>query len=248
MSTKRIADVVFCMDASASMRPCFAAVREHVGTFVNTLQGDLQTKWDVRLDFLAYSTGETGDGNGVFDFRSLRTQGLKLLDSLYKQGGRSADFFTNDVEDFKRGLAAIKVGGDEASFIALDTALDFPWRAAAACHRVVILLTDEALETGVLKPQQMEKIPALVDKIHGLRVLLYLVGPSSAAFDQISAADKSEYNIVTDTHNGLATADFSKILGSIAKSVSVSALQAAPATTGVSPGLFGQSGSAAMFR
>lgn len=241
MSTRRTADIVLCLDASASMRPCIDAVRKHLGDFVDSLCGDAQTRWDLRFDYLAHAAGETTDGSGVFNFRSLTAGQLGLLQALYQQGGRGENFFTRDLNALKQGLATIEVGGDEAPLIALDTALDFPWRDAVACHRVVIMLTDEALETGVCVKQQLETINALVEKIHKLRVILFLVAPSSDAFDQLCGADKSEFMVVDEPHNGLSKVAFSEVLASIGKSVSVSALQGA-ASNGKSArrALFGQ--------
>jgi hypothetical protein len=241
MSTRRTADIVLCLDASGSMRPCIDAVKKHLGDFVDSLSGDAQIRWDLRFDFLAHAAGETSGGAGVFNFRCRNAGTLDLIEALYEQSGQSDVFFTRDLDDLKRGLATIEVGGDEAPLIALDTALDFPWRDATTCHRVVIMLTDEALETGVCVRQQIERINDLVEKIHKLRVILFLVAPSSDAFDQLCAADKSEFMVVDEPHNGLSKVAFSEVLASIGKSVSVSALQGA-ASNGKSArrALFGQ--------
>jgi hypothetical protein len=240
MSARRTADIVFCLDSSASMRPCFDAVRKNVGSLIAGLKSDGQANWDARFDFVSYSGSEDDDGQLIFGMRSLRTNGLKLIEGLYNQQSAVNCFFTSDVEEFRRGLGDLKAGGDEASFVALDTALDFPWRDAAMAHRVVILLTDEALETGVGVRQQTELIPALIEKIHRLRVMLHLVGPTSIAFDQLSAADKSEYTVVDQAHPGLANVDFAKTLAAIGKSISVSTLQTLPGIRSARRALFGQ--------
>ena len=240
MSTKRVADVVFCIDASGSMSPCFDAVRKNVGAFVSGLTSHGQGTWDLRLGFLSYATGGSGRGC-LFEFKSLQKDNMELIEALYRQTGDDG-FFTRDVEEFKKGLAKLSAGGDEASFVALDVALDFPWRRASECHRVIIVLTDEALETGVVVSEQVKLIPDLIAKIHALKVLLFLVGPESDAYNQISAADKSEYKAVTDAHVGLVGVDFGKVLDAIAKSVSVNTLQTAHTVSSAKRGLFGQAG------
>lgn len=222
------------------MRPCFDAVRRNIGSLIAGLKTDGQTIWDLRFDFVSYSASEGDDGNLVFGMRSLRANGLKLVEGLYNQQQSANVFFTNDVEKFREGLAELKAGGDEASFVALDTALDFPWRDANVAHRVLILLTDEALETGVGVKQQAELIPSLIEKIHRLRIMLHLVGPTSIAFDQLSAADKSEYTVVDDAQNGLANVDFAQTLAAIGKSISASTLQALPDSRAARRALFGQ--------
>jgi hypothetical protein len=223
------------------MGPCIDAVRKHLGDFVDGLSGDAQVRWDLRFDFLAHAAGETSGGAGVFNFSCLKASQLDLIEALYEQGKQRDVFFTRDLDELKRGLARIEVGGDEAQLIALDTTLAFPWRAATACHRVVIMLTDEALETGVCVKEQLDQIEALIEKLHKLRVILFLVAPSSDAFDRLCAADKSEFMVVDEPHNGLSKVSFSEVLASIGKSVSVSALQGAASNgTSARRALFGQ--------
>lgn len=224
MAGRKTADVVFCIDASASMQPCFAAVRAHLVAFIDGLQSDSQTNWDLRLDFLAHRAGNTRNGS-VFEFESISKQGIELVNVLYSQEDSEDAFFTTDAATFRRRIGELTASGDEASLVALDTCLDFPWRDAGNCHRVVIMLTDEPLETGIDVGIQKNRIPQLIEKLHHLRVKLFLVGPSSYAFDEIAAADRSEYQVVDNEQDGLATLDFSKVLEEIGRSVSVASLQ-----------------------
>ncbi len=225
------------------MGPCFDALRKHVQSFVRGLESGGQFVWDLRLDFLAYHAGESRSG-GVFGFRSLYQRDMSLIDGLYRQKGlqtASGKFFNSNLGEFCKGLETVDVSGDEATLIALDTALDFPWREAVGCHRIVVVMTDEALETGVMVRQQVAQIDAMIEKLHTLRAKLFIVGPASDAFDAISAADRSEYQTLDNAHDGLKTANFQQILESIGKSVSVSAtLQTPSAKSGVRRGLFGQ--------
>lgn len=232
------ADVVFCLDASGWMKPCFDGLRKHLGAFVEGLCSGGQMGWDLRLDFLAHRANEE-KGQGVHHFQSLRREGMDLVKAVYQPGGQGAAFFSTDLEEFKRGLGGLKAYGDEASFVAVDTCLDFPWRDAASCHRVLILLTDEALETGVCLREQQERIGLLIEKLHALRVKLFLVGPESASFDALCAADRSEYLVVQDG-DGLVSLDFGKVLETMGKSVSVSLLQGSPSADTKLRGLFGQ--------
>jgi hypothetical protein len=236
MSTRGTADIVFCLDASSSMQPCFDAMRKHIGEFVTSLQSNAQMKWDWRLDFVAHCAGDGGGGT-VFSQRSMYHEAV--WHSLYHESAQSRQFFTNDLEEFKRGLAGIKVSGDEAPLVALDICLDFPWRPAANCHRVVILLTDEPAEDGVAVDAQREAVPKLIQKIQKLKVLLFMVGPESEMFNQLSQVNKSEYEVVDSAGDGLSRLDFRKLLSAIGKSVSVSNLQSSKEEP-VERGLFGQ--------
>jgi hypothetical protein len=235
-STKGVVDVVFCLDASGSMAPCIDAVRKNLDAFLDALGGDANRKIDCRLDFLVHSCGE--DGNLVRS-TSLNKSGEDLIQALYGQSPKPGAFFTIDRTVISRGLQDVKVYGDEAMLIALDMALDFPWRPQAGCHRVVVLLTDEPLEANAIWQTQQAKLDVMIDKIQRLGVKLYIVGPASRGLDTLAEADKCLYQKSTQSHDGLGSIDFSKVLGQIGKSVSSSVLQGRP-DVGVKRALFGQ--------
>jgi|SRR5579883_379886 len=235
-STKGVVDVVFCLDASGSMAPCIDGLRKSLDVFLDALAGDANRKIDCRLDFLAHSCDESGD---LVRSKSLNLSGIDLVQALYGQSPNPSAFFTTDREAIRRSLRNVDVYGDEAMLMALDMALDFPWRPQAGCHRVVVMLTDEPLEANALWRMQQANLDALIDKIQKLGVKLYLVGPESPGLDTLSEADKCLYQKVTQTYDGLGSLDFNKVLGQIGKSVSVSVLQGRP-EAGVKRALFGQ--------
>jgi hypothetical protein len=237
MTTRGCADVVFCLDASKSMKPCFDGVRQHLSAFLSGLKSRGQTAWDLRVDFVAYSTG-TAEGGGVL----LRHSSMfheDLRGALYGGDAQSARFFTTDLDLFGEKIGSIHCEGDEASMVALDFALDFPWRPASKCHRIVILMTDEKFETGKVIEDQRAAIPQLVEKIQKLRVMLFLVAPLSRGFEELTKVEKSEYEAVDIKEKGLGDLDFKRVLESIGKSVSSS--QQGNEAAGVKRGLFGQS-------
>ena len=102
-----------------------------------------------------------------------------------------------------------------------------------------ILLTDEPFEDGVFVADQIAKLPQIINKIQDLKVLLFIVAPESGAYDQLSQVDKSEYEVLTSKNDGMQNVDFTKLLGAIGKSVSVSNLQETRPPV-VERGLFGQ--------
>ena len=223
-TTKGVVDVVFCLDASGSMAPCIAGVRRNIGTFLDSLAGVNRTV-DCRLDFLAHSCDEKGK---LFRSESLRWQNQDLLARLYGANKLPTDFFTSDPATLRDALDRVEVYGDEAMLVALDTALDYPWRPRGGCHRVVVMLTDEPLEANAPIPGQGSYLNGLIDKIHALGVMLFIVGPKSAGLETLAEADKSQYQQVGQTQDGLGALDFGRVLAHIGKSVSVSALQDAP--------------------
>ncbi len=235
MTTKNVADIVFCLDASTSMEPCFRGVCQHLGDFVQGLTSRGQQALDLRLDYVAYSASPSSRG---FLFRHESLYSQALVESLYGSNS-TGRFFTRDQNEFRQGLQRVTTMGDEAPLVALDFALDFPWRPAHECHRVVIMMTDEPAEEGVFLDEQLALLPSLIDKAARLRVLLHLVAPPSKTFDMLSALDKCEYDVLSDYGQGLAGLDFKEVLSYIGKSVSAASKQAA-SDHAVSRGLFRQ--------
>src|SRR5262245_59037541 len=108
------ADVVICLDASASMRPCFDAVRQHLVDFLRGLESGGQVTWDLRFDFVAH---RATDSQGRVGFQHTSLHCPHLWDGLYGRRLQSgASLFTKDLETFKRGIASLKAKGDEANF------------------------------------------------------------------------------------------------------------------------------------
>lgn len=216
MAGRNCADIVFCIDASGSMKPCLDAVRENIEKLLEGLQTDVQTTWDVRFDFLAFHDSK----DGVHWYRSVALPTCPLIDAIYKGEGRTS-LFTKDLAAFKAGLKEIAVEGEEDQMLALDIAMDFPWRPSNGCHRVVVLLTDESVETGVAVGEQKAKIDALIAKAMDKRIKLFVVAPESESFYRLSAADRCEYDDSVAERGGLRNVDFSKMMTAIGKSVSV---------------------------
>jgi hypothetical protein len=237
VSTRGTVDIVFCLDASSSMKPCFDGMRNHIGEFVTSLQSNPQIQWDWRLDFVAHCAG---DARGMAAHAQRSMYHEEVWHSLYQSATQSNRFFTDNLDDFKRRLAGITVAGDEAPLVALDICLDFPWRPAAMCHRVVILLTDEPAEDGVAVDVQRAAIPQLIDKIQRLKILLFIVAPDSTMFGQLAQVNKSEYEVLDNVGDGLSRVDFRQLLSAIGKSVSASTIQSAKDES-IQRGLFGQS-------
>jgi len=248
MSTKGVADVVFCLDASDSMKPCIDGVKTHISSFLEGLKSDGQRTWDVRFDFLAHQTVR-GEGGviGHWHFSLYHSEpGNDVVSVLYMgqqgQQGQRGSFFTTDIAEFKRGLDKVEVQGDEGPLVALDSCLDFPWRKAGECHRVVIFMTDEPFETSSAPETERQFLEELLQKTQDLKVLLFIVAPDSPAYEELAEVDKSEYEAVDGQSTGLANVDFRKLLSGIGKSVSVSTAnqQGSTAEKRVKRGLFGQ--------
>lgn len=238
MGTSGVADIVFCIDASSSMKPCIDAVRENIQVFVRTITSGNYSGWDLRFDFVAHSCGEAGGPHAI---RSMSHAGTTLVEAIYKN--RGAGLFTKDLAEFERSLGDVEVQGDEMSLFGLDFALDFPWRPADTCRRVVVFLTDEPLETGVNVDLQKSQLRNIIAKVHQNRVMLFLVAPNSDGYEVLASADKCIYEAVDESNSGLRNVKFGPLLQSIGKSItSAGALNQDPlgAAPAAPKGLFGQ--------
>ena len=215
MAGRNCADIVFCIDASGSMRPCIEGVRNNIEKLLEGLENDGNINWDVRYDFLAFHQND----KGAQWFQSINGD---PIDFIYKEKNSSA-FFTKDINKFRDALKNnIEVEGEEMQLVALDIAMDFPWRNSGDCHRVVVLMTDEAVETGVFVEEQKANIDKLIEKAQDKRIKLFIIAPESEAFYKLSELDRCEYTDIESDMDGLRTVDFSKLLQTIGKSVSVS--------------------------
>ena len=87
MAGRQTADILFCMDASGSMRNAFSGVRNHVNKMLEAIKSDLQMQWDVRFDFLAYSN--TSD---IMKLRTVNYAGRDVIDALYNGGAKKGLF------------------------------------------------------------------------------------------------------------------------------------------------------------
>jgi hypothetical protein len=225
-------DLVLVIDASDSMKPCIDQLRRHLRELVKPMQGHVGR---VRFGVVSLSASDVG-GSHVYRVRTLAGDEAPLYDGTANQ----FEFFTADADKVTRALDAIEVSADEHNLLALDIALDHPFGSTSDTKRVVALFSDEPLEAGIEGQAALEKLPALIDKIHKRRVKLFCALPYSEAAQQLSEANGSELEIVdAGQGGGLAGVDFRALLSQMGKSISVSSLQGALSEGPPQP-LFGQ--------
>jgi len=225
-----IVELVFVLDASESMRPCFEGLANNLQQVVNPLQ-TLGLK--VRLGFIAMRVGNATGGGGVIATASINS----ASDPIALIASGDPGLFTEDNALFSSKMRALELGGDEHQLLALDCALDFPFGPMVNTRRVVAMFSDETIEDGFLGDSVVEKIPAIVTKIMARRIQFFAALPSSPALEALGSADCAQIEPVQGGE-GLANVNFSKLLGQMAKSISCASLQAGPEN--YQKGLFGQ--------
>ena len=223
-------ELVFVLDASESMRPCFEGLANNLQQVVNPLQ-TLGLK--VRLGFIAMRVGNATGGGGVIATASINS----ASDPIALIASGDPGLFTEDNALFSSKMRALELGGDEHQLLALDCALDFPFGPMVNTRRVVAMFSDETIEDGFLGDSVVEKIPAIVTKIMARRIQFFAALPSSPALEALGSADCAQIEPVQGGE-GLANVNFSKLLGQMAKSISCASLQAGPEN--YQKGLFGQ--------
>jgi len=128
--------------------------------------------------------------------------------------------FTDDVEAFKSALINAtqrhETGWNEFGLPALDVAADFPWQKKR--HKFILFFTDEGVAGGHAPDFQISKFDELLSKLEDLKVKIYFYGPDTDEYRFFQRVPGTEYNPTTN----FDSLDFSKMLKSIAKSVSVS--------------------------
>jgi hypothetical protein len=224
----RNVDLVFVIDASRSMQPCFDGLAKHLDEIVQPLQG---FNLHVRLALVAVNIGRSTEGGRIISTRTLAGG----LESIY--GGSGANLFTTDGAEFARVLRDVSLDGDENNLYALDFALDYPFGPVSDTRRVVALFSDERIEDGSLDEEMLAKVPELVEKITARKVLLFAAMPRSAALDELATADGAQVETISGG-DGLAAVDFRKLMGQMAKSISAQSAQGYEATW--QRALFGQ--------
>ena len=213
-------DIVFVVDASESMSPCFEQLRKHFQSLLAPLR---QAKFKARFGLVAHAAGRDRGGI-VYDHHFIGGAGHSFLKDLYGQSPRASDFFTDDPDKFCQVLQSLKPQGNENTLLALDIALDFPFGSLQNTKRVVAVLSDEKLEDGIEGDVPISKIPELVQKIQARHVQLFASMPSSDGANLLAEVDRSEFEPV-DGGDGLARVDFKLLLGQMGKSISIPSLQ-----------------------
>jgi hypothetical protein len=159
------ADVVFVIDRSGSMKSCFEGVTSWIASFVQGVKSDPKVNVDLRFGFLGYDR---------------------------KELCRMKEFFTGSAERFASALTSIGTSGaNEITLPAIDQACGFPWRDGV--HRFLVVLTDEATDTGWEPDWQREKAPQLKQKLLALRIKLRLIAPACETFRTFEGLPHFEY-------------------------------------------------------
>ena len=214
-------DIVFVVDASESMSPCFQKLRDNLRRFILPLN---QASFEIRYGLLAYNAG--GDGHrAIYEHTFIGGNAPNLVKDLYAPNADICQYFTTDPEKFLAVLDSVRTQGDENTPLALDIASDFPFNTPDESRRVIALFSNEKLENGILENEPLGKFQQVLQKIAKRKIALYAYLPASNAAAMLTRLPKSIIKSVDEGANCWDKVDFGQMLEQMGKSISVSSLQ-----------------------
>lgn len=216
----RKVDIVFCFDASESMKPYVASVCRHVSSMIESIR---QAKFAWRVDFVAHHVLGRTDVGTVYCDRSVFGD---TVDLLYEAD--EARFFTKSIKEFKTAMSDMSFEGDENMLYALDLALDFPFGPATDTQRVVILLSDEEFETN--EPSCLKRckelLPDICQKIQDRHITLFAAMPirRGGMAEELAKVDRANFVALVKDSNGKIEFNVLNWLRQLGQSISSSAI------------------------
>ena len=196
--TKGVADIVFMIDVSGSMKPCIDALRTNIEAFIDSL-----------------SKGEGNNAPPVRDWRG-KVVGYRDIEAANSEGLSwiVENPFVRDAAALKAQLAELRAegGGDEPESL-LDALFKTAsmeaspkgaqsedpqkWRYRSDAARVVVVFTDASFkETMSLQEAKGGSLQDVANIVMANRIILSLFAPNFEGYDRLSQIDKSEWEVV----------------------------------------------------
>ena len=164
-TSKNKVDIVFVIDNSGSMSDVIEGVKNHINTFVTSLEKNANNKVDYRIGFVMHGSEKI----------------------LVKE-------FTTSAIDFQQSMQNTKnhdTGWNEFGLPALDIAADFPWEDKR--HKFIIIFTDESTHSGHDTSFQLSKFDQLLSKLETLRTKIYYLGVDAEDYQRFKEVPGTYY-------------------------------------------------------
>lgn len=200
---KGIADIVFLIDATASMQPCIDAVKDNIRAFIRTL-------------------GEA-DANGGRVVKDWRGKVVGYRDTEYDGEGWIVPApFATDTQALESQLAGLRASGGGDTPESLLEAIKFvaeqqDWRSPKECRRFVCIFTDA--------PFKNEKIlDDVINLVMAQKIILHIFAPAHyTQFNVLAEADKAQWHAGKGGSPMAGREEFAKIIEQLAKTITVEA-------------------------
>ena len=203
---KGIADIVFCIDATASMQNCIDNVKANVENFAISIKtSSPNTKVDWRARILGYRdfNVDTEYLLNKFDFVSSHEELQSQLDQVLADGGGDAPESTLDA--------------------ILYASLQSNWRNPG--HKIVVVFTDAPTlpnlnSKTVADLNVADDLEIVKQTITEKHIKLFLFGAKDPIYDELSKVSRTVISQYEDIEEGLKNVDFKSIMDMIGKTVS----------------------------
>ncbi len=225
---KGVADIVFLLDISGSMKPCIDGLRENLASFINTLSGT--------------------DPNNDCPVKDWRIKVAGYRDAADDLATWWEEFpFSRSVEEVKANLGKMqaKGGGDEPESLldAIHKLATMPaaslqeidpsdmWRARGTAQRVVVIFTDATYHTTMsAEGCKGGTFDDVKNAVHGNKIILSVFCPEHDCYHDLASLDRSEVEFIGSLSEGTKLMEeftrdkenFKRTLAALAKSVSKS--------------------------
>jgi hypothetical protein len=217
MSTQ--ADIVFCVDATASMQPCISRVKDGLRIFAENLQSSANV--DFRLRLIAFRDRH---------------------DPTCGQSWIETDFMTS-VNEFYQSLESIiaQGGGDnpESTLDALYLALHSKWRSDRT-HKTIVLLTDDdthpTIHPSTYSGRDNDIFRIIQDFQTMNNIMLFMVAPKFPIYELIEksmiSADRKvvfnwvPYHVQDERYKGLSSVNWVPLMEMLGKTISSASVRA----------------------
>ena len=208
-------EIVFAIDTSESMRPCIEGLSKNLDKLILPFKG---YNFKVRYGLFGYAVGKSDTGGYIYPTVTLNGD----MFSIYQNPD---GLFTENAKEFSQKIKQLNLAGDEDHLFALDCAFDFPFGPVNNTRRVVCLFSDERIEDGTIRKENVEAVvEKLMEKATARRILLFMALPESPLLNLLGQIRYSQIQKVNGG-DGLASLNFSSLLESMGKSISVASIQ-----------------------
>jgi hypothetical protein len=227
-SPKGIADIVFLLDVTGSMKPCIDGLRENILSFIDTLTGhDANNECPVkdwRIKVAGYRDAEDAPSSWWVEFPFSRDIGevKSYFAKLEAKGGGDEPESLLD--------ALYKLGSMPAAGLQETDPAD-KWRARGTAQRVIVVFTDATYKTTMSAPECAGGgFDDVKNVIHGNKIILSVFSPEHDCYHDLSSLDRSEVEFIGSISEGAKlmvefTRDqekFKRTLAALAKTISKS--------------------------
>lgn len=187
-NVKGVADILFLIDATGSMRDCIEALKENIAIFVEAMVADPQSPIrDWRAAAWGYRDAEVDGSNWL-----VKTPFVSTAAELRAQFARlEAKGGGDEPESLLDALYKVATIGNSEKGGSADPNR---WRYPSAAARVMVVFTDATFKPVMVIPEAAGAgVDDAVHAVMGAGITSVFYAPAFPCFDTLSVMDKAEF-------------------------------------------------------